>query len=319
MKLQEIYDLAIQIGIDNDPRGRERVGKILEERRQEYEELPAKKKAEYDVENLTDPYSDSGFHFGDPETDIKTVLVGIDIDPGEVLLAKELERQGKKIDLIIGHHPIGKALIKLHEVMDMQVDIMARYGIPENIAEGVLSDRLSEVSRGVSPANHFQAIDAAKLLGIPVINVHTPGDNSAWNYVTGYLEKKAPETVGEIIEAIKEIPEYKEASRLGIGPSIFAGREKSRAGKIVVDFTGGTSGSEKAYERMSHYGIGTIVSMHMHEKHREEAVKHYINVVIASHMASDSLGLNIIMDELERRGVEIVPCSGFIRVSRNQQ
>jgi len=54
----------------------------------------------------------------------------------------------------------------------------------------------------------------------------------------------------------------------------------------------------------------------MHEEHRKEAEKHHINVVIAGHMASDSLGMNILLDELEKSGVEIIPTSGLIRVKR---
>jgi hypothetical protein len=40
-------------------------------------------------------------------------------------------------------------------------------------------------------------------------------------------------------------------------------------------------------------------------------------VVIAGHISSDSLGVNLFLDELEKRGIEIIPCSGLIRVSRN--
>lgn len=317
MKLKEIYDLAVRIGIDNDPRGRKKVEKLLEERQREYEELSQSKKKYYDVENLTDPYSDSGIHFGNPKTEIKRVLVGIDIDVAGVLLAKELERQGKRIDLIIAHHPIGKSLIKLHEVMDIQIEVLAQAGVPENISEGTLRERLRQVSQSIAPINHYQPIDAAKLLNIPIINIHTPGDNSAWNFLSRHIAKKDINKLGELVESIREIPEYSQAAKLQSGPQLFIGDERSRAGKIVVSgFTGGTGGSEKIYERMSHFGVGTEVAMHISEKHREEAAKHYINIVIAGHMASDSLGLNIIMDELEKKGVEIIPCSGFIRHSR---
>ncbi|MGD0576954.1 MAG: NGG1p interacting factor NIF3, partial [Candidatus Staskawiczbacteria bacterium] len=41
-----------------------------------------------------------------------------------------------------------------------------------------------------------------------------------------------------------------------------------------------------------------------------------VNIVIAGHMSSDSLGVNLFMDELEKQGIEIVPCSGFTRFSR---
>jgi hypothetical protein len=56
--------------------------------------------------------------------------------------------------------------------------------------------------------------------------------------------------------------------------------------------------------------------MHMGEDHRKRAQEERITVVIAGHASSDSLGMNLIIDEFERAGVEIIPCSGFTRVSR---
>jgi len=85
---------------------------------------------------------------------------------------------------------------------------------------------------------------------------------------------------------------------------------------VVTEFTGGTSGSKDIYEKMSQYGIGTVIGMHMSEEHRKEAEKFHINVVIAGHMASDSLGLNLFLDKLEKKGVKVVAVSGLIRVKR---
>lgn len=316
MKIKEIFDLAVKIGIENDPRGKDNIAKILKKRKEEYEELPERKKADYDNDRLLNPYSDSGIHFGDLNREVKTVLVGIDIDSAEVLLANELIKQGKRIDLIIAHHPVGKSLANLYDVMDMQVDILEKEGVPGNIAEKIMEERISQVSRNLAPINHFQPVDAAKLLDIPLINIHTPADNSVFQFVENKIKERKPETVGEILLLLKEIPEYKEAVKLGSGPTIFSGSEKSRVGKITLGMTGGTGGSEKIYEKLGQYGIGTVVDMHIGEKHREEATKHYLNVIIAGHIASDSIGLNIVMDELERKGIEIIPCSGFIRHSR---
>ena len=320
MNTQEIFDLSIKTGIENDPRGGTGVKDVLSQNKKDYEDLPKRKQAEYDKEKFVNPYSDSRFLVGDRKRKIKRVLVGIDIGVGEVMLANELERRGKKIDLIIAHHPEGKALARLHEVMDIQTAVLACAGVPENISQGVLHDQLENVWRRIMPVNQYKSVMAAELLDIPMIIVHTPADNCVWRLVDEYIGKKKLKTVGDLIEALKEIPEYKKAAEIHAGPSIFSGDERSYVGKIVVSgMTGGTSGkgSEKIYERMSHYGIGTEVAMHVGEEDREEAIKHYINIVIAGHMASDSIGLNIIMDKLERAGVEIVPCSGYIRHSRN--
>lgn len=319
MNIKEIFELAIQIGIDNDPRGRAKVEKILKKRKEEFAELPEKKKKDFDQDRLTNPYSDSNIQYvPNLKKEVKTVMVGIDIDPAEVLLANELNKQGKKIDLVISHHPIGKSLADLGDVMDMQADIMEKEGIPGNIAEKIMEERISQVSKSVAPINHYQVVDMARLLDIPLINIHTPADNSVYSFLEKIIAKKKPETVGEVIDLLKDIPEYSKASTLKMGPTIFSGSEKSRVGKILLGMTGGTGGSEKIYEKLGQYGVGTVIDMHIGEKHREEAIKHYINVVIAGHMASDSLGLNVLMDEFEKKGIEIIPCSGYIRHSRNK-
>jgi len=103
----------------------------------------------------------------------------------------------------------------------------------------------------------------------------------------------------------------------GAGPTIFAGNKERRCGKIALtEVTGGTAGHKDIYGRLSQAGVGTIIGMHMGEEHKEEAEKHHINVVIAGHMASDSIGMNLFLDELEKRNIEVVTCSGLIRVKR---
>jgi hypothetical protein len=56
--------------------------------------------------------------------------------------------------------------------------------------------------------------------------------------------------------------------------------------------------------------------MHQSEEHRKEAEAANINVVIAGHMSSDSLGMNLFLDELEKQDIEVIPCSGLIRIKR---
>jgi len=63
--------------------------------------------------------------------------------------------------------------------------------------------------------------------------------------------------------------------------------------------------------------VGTIIGMHLSDEHRKKVEESRINYIIAGHMSSDSIGLNLFLDELEKNGVEIIPCSGFIRHSRN--
>ncbi len=59
MTIQQIYKLAIDLGIKNDLRGGVKVKKYLERVKKQYKELPVKKQEEFDQEKLINPYSDS--------------------------------------------------------------------------------------------------------------------------------------------------------------------------------------------------------------------------------------------------------------------
>jgi putative NIF3 family GTP cyclohydrolase 1 type 2 len=212
---------------------------------------------------------------------------------------------------------VGKGLAQLADVMDLQADVCNYYGVPINVAEGLMRERISEVARGVNSSNHQRTVDAARILKINLMNSHTPCDNLAAKFLKDLVEKNNPETIGELIDLLKEIPEYKEAMKIGVGPKIFVGNSDNRCGKIALsEITGGTEGSPKLYEKLAQAGVGTVVGMHISEEHKKEAEAANVSIVIAGHISSDSLGVNLFVDELQRHGIEIVSCSGFTRFSR---
>ncbi|MCX6718182.1 MAG: Nif3-like dinuclear metal center hexameric protein [Candidatus Staskawiczbacteria bacterium] len=321
MKIQDIFNLALKMGVESDFRGKEGVQKLLDNKRRAFDRLSEKDKEEFDKDALENPYLDSGIYNIADDKEIKKVLVGIDIAPAEILMAKELSDtagpDGGGIDLVIAHHPIGKGLAQLADVMELQADVYNYYGVPINVAEGLMKERISEVARGLNASNHQRTVDSARLMKVNLMNSHTPCDNLAAKFLKDLLEAKKPQTVGEIINILKEIPEYKEAMKIGVGPKIFVGSSENRCGKIAMsEITGGTEGSPKMYEKMAQAGIGTSIAMHISEEHKKEAESAHVNIVIAGHISSDSLGVNLFMDELEKQGIEIVPCSGFTRFSR---
>jgi len=317
MKLEEIYDLAIKMGMEGDVRDEEELEKKQEEAKEEYEELEGRDKEVFDEQRLKNPFQDSRILHGDPSTEVKSILAGINIDTGEIMLADRLSEKGKDIDLILGHHPRGIGLASMHEVMELQKDMLEEWGVPINVAEGMVNERMKEVERKVKGANFNQSLDAAKLLDIPMMCLHTITDNLVESFLSEKIEYEDFKKVEDVFDFLKDIPEYHEARKFNAGPDIIVGSEDNRAGKVVVEMTGGTEGSKDSYEKLADAGVGTIIGMHLSEDHREKVEENHINYIIAGHMASDSLGLNVFLDELEKNGVEIVPCSGFIRVSRN--
>ena len=313
MTIQEIQNLSVKMGMEADFRGRAGVQKMLDSKRAGFLKLTLKDQEEFDKEALENPYMDSGLFHVAENKEVKRVLVGIDIGPEEMLLAKQLGN----IDLVITHHPIGKGLAKLADVMDLQTDVYNFYGVPVNVTEGLMRERIGEVARKVNPINHQRTVDMARILGISVMGSHTPTDNLVAKFLKGFIESRRFEKVGEVVDALKEIPEYKEAMKIGVGPKIFVGSPENRCGKIsITEITGGTEGTPKLYEKIAQAGIGTVIGMHISEEHKKEAELANINIVIAGHMSSDSLGMNLFMDELQKQGIDVVACSGFTRVSR---
>jgi putative NIF3 family GTP cyclohydrolase 1 type 2 len=317
MKLKTMYEMAYRAGIAADPRGREGVDRVLKRTKKEFDDLPEHRRWEFDQETLANPYADTRILVGDGEEEIKKILVGIDMEVGEILLAETLRGKGNAVDLLLAHHPEGRAVARLEEVMGVQADIWRTFGVSITFGDAVMSDRMAEIMRAIHPSNTERAVAAARLLGFPFMCCHTPADNSVNKFVQARCDELgADATVEELVEMLKAIPEYHEAVLQGTGPVMFEGGEKRRTGKIMVDMTGGTSGPVESIARLAAAGVGTIVGMHMNEDHRKKAKAEHINVVIAGHTSSDSLGMNLIIDQFERQGVQVVACSGFTRVSR---
>ena len=123
---------------------------------------------------------------------------------------------------MISHHPSGKAYANFYEVMHMQADILRNFGVPINIAEGILDKRIKEVARKVMPVNHTRAVDTARLLDICFMCVHTPADNHVVTFIQKLMDNKKPERLNDVIDILKQIPEYKEAKkRLGFSRQLW--------------------------------------------------------------------------------------------------
>ncbi|MEM0449226.1 MAG: NGG1p interacting factor NIF3 [Methanomassiliicoccales archaeon] len=319
MRLDEIYKLAVKAGMEADPRTKKEIEAELRSQKEKFEKLDEKSKDRFDKDLLWNPYHDSRILFGDDDMEVKSVLFGIDVTSGEVLLADRLRERGKDVDLIISHHPLGKARGLFPEMLHVQEDMYHDYGVPINVIEDIMAPRIKEVMRGVHPGNFNQPVDAARLLGIPLMCLHSPCDMLGQRYVQRLMDKRKPRKVSDVIDILLNLPEQDQAARYNNSPEVLVGDKSRRAGKVLVKFAGGTAGPKEMYDALAKAGIGTIVCMHVPDNHIEEAKKAHVNLVVSSHMASDSIGINLFADMLEKQGVKVEPFSGFIRVRRGKR
>lgn len=264
-------------------------------------------------------YSDTALLHGSLQSAVKKIMVGIDIEAGELLLADRI-RQREGLDLVIAHHPEGKAYAQLAGVMDLQADILISLGVRPAVARQMLKARIQEVERRLMPQNHMRAVDVARILDVPFMCIHTPADNYAQWYMQRTLAAAKPQRLADVMELLLAIPEYRIAEKNGSGPRIILGNPRRPAGKMLVEMTGGTEGPKEVYATLAKKGIRTLISMHLGEEHFKKVQEQRLSVIIAGHVSSDTVGLNLLLDDLEARAKEkfhTVDCAGFVRIRRS--
>jgi len=319
MKLQRFYQEIIQKGIEQDVRSKKEIEALLKKNRQAYEALSAKEKPLFDTDTFFNPYADTRILNGDPQSNIRSIIVGVDVEGPEILLVDRLNQKGEKIDCVVSHHPEGHAYAKFYEVMDLQTDIFVQEGIAVSVCQNLLDERKGEVARRVHAANHTRSVDIARLLGINFLCMHTPCDNCVYRFLQKTLDKEKPSTLADIMDILLSVPEYVDASKHNNPPQIVVGNKTSRCKKIHLEFTGGTEGPKNIYEKLSAEGVDTIIAMHQSEEHFKKCKDTNINVIFASHIASDNIGVNIMLDHLESaEHLKIYEFSGFKRVRRKK-
>ena len=319
LSIKEFYAAVIECGIDADPRGRDLVEKELEKIKKEYNKVDDKKKEYFDKDTLFNPYSDTRVLNIAEDKDIKKILCGIDMNTPELLLADRLNEKNANIDLVITHHPNGYGFVNFYDVISMQSDKNALHDVPINVSEALSNKRLNEVSRSVYGANHFRDVDAAKLLKLNYMCMHTVADNFVESFLAEKMKTEKPYKLSDIIDILYSIEEYNISAMRYNPPKIFNGSNNSKAGKIIVDMTGGASFDSAMIEALSKANIGTIIVMNISDRLLDECRKYYINVVCAGHMSSDSLGINLLfkaVKEKTKQNFDIIPASGYILVNR---
>lgn len=305
--------------MEADVRSKKFFEKQFKKAKERQKKLEGFEKELFDEERTWNPYADCRIINGTGNEEIKTIMVGIDIETPEILLADRLREKGEKIDAVFIHHPEGRALADLEKVMPLQIDVLANIGVPVNHSEAQLRPRMERIWRSIHADNLFRTERAAELLGIPAFCVHTITDNLVWRFIEKEICSKEFDDLGDILNALMEIEEYRYYAKKGNPPIIVNGNRGGRPGKITAtEFTGGTNGPEDQLVSQSYAGIGTILSMHVTDKTLEKAREHNVNMIQCSHMASDALGINLLLDKLqkEEKSLKTVDASGFIRVKR---
>jgi len=248
---------------------------------------------------LKEVSEDSAIHVSGEN--IRRVLFCIDAGVPELLLAKQLG-----CDTVIAHHPLGgTAAINFYQVFKRHVQQMVAVGIPNDEAENAVKKRLEELEVEAHTRNYAHVVDVARLLKMPYMNIHTPLDEVGRRIMSEQINRRIGKnsTVQDVVSALKELPEFKNAIT---EIKIRLGKAEYPAGKVVVSHGAGTNGGYEIAKTYFKHGIGTVVYIHVSAgdlgKLKADGVG---NLIVTGHIASDSVGINPLIEELERRNISV--------------
>ncbi|MCS7125034.1 MAG: Nif3-like dinuclear metal center hexameric protein [Candidatus Bathyarchaeota archaeon] len=232
---------------------------------------------------------------------IQKVLFCIDAGTAELLLAKQLG-----FDVVIAHHPTGgTAALNFPQVFKRHVQQMVEAGVPREVAEKAVSRKLEQLEVEAHTRNYLHTIEFARLLKMPYMNIHAPLDEIGRRRMIEQLNNKLRKDskVEDVVSALMELPEFKNASTK---IRICLGKPENKAGKVVVSHGAGTNGGYEIAKTYFQHGIDTLIYIHISpvdlEKLRADGIG---NLIVTGHIASDSLGINPFIRELEKRGMHV--------------
>jgi putative NIF3 family GTP cyclohydrolase 1 type 2 len=232
---------------------------------------------------------------------IRKVLFGIDAGASELLLAKKLG-----CDAVIAHHPVGgTAAINFHQVFKRHIQQMVSAGVPMEEAEKAVTKKLEQLEVEAHTRNYAHAVNVARLLKMPYMNIHTPLDEVGRKIMSEQINSRIRKNskLQEVVSALKELGEFKNAVT---EIKIRLGKPENHAGKVVVSHGAGTNGGYEIAKTYFKHGIETVVYIHISAGDLEKLKADGLgNLLVTGHIASDSVGINPLIKELEKRNISV--------------
>ena len=230
---------------------------------------------------------------------IRKALVAIDVGVAEILLARDLG-----CDAVIAHHPAGgSARLNGWKVFLRHIDQLKEAGVSDNVATETVKPKLRVLELQHHPDNYDQVPSAAKKLKVPLVSIHSPCDEIGRKMMQNVVKSSDKNsTVKDLVARIGRFPEYRKAvSKI----EIRLGSSSSKAGKIAISHAAYTNGGYEIAKTYFQNGIDTLSYIHISEPDLTKLSNEpHGNLIVLGHVASDWLGINRLLNELEKKGVE---------------
>lgn len=267
---------------------------------------------------------DSAIHV--PGEGIRRILFGLDIDPGTLVLARQMG-----YDCVICHHPRG-TLLEQGQLFRDHYRILALFDIAEERARAVVGEvveatvrhRRTMRMRSLMHEAWTQTVievDVARMLGMPFLNIHQPTDELGRRVVQreidALLARRPGATVGDVLDLLYTFPETRIArAHFDMPCEVAVGAEDMPAGRVA--FVHGAYFGPNADLVRCYWdnGIRTVVALFTDfaslERLRVEGGGAFI---WTGHYTGDSYGFTPFIAALRRRGATVDCMAGAIDVA----
>lgn len=246
-----------------------------------------------------------------PGTGLKRAMFGIDIDAGELALAKQLG-----FDLVIAHHPSGGSTwARFPAVLERHATIMKGMGVPADEARAAVQALKDEHGPRTHAMNYDRLPSVARLLKMPFMNIHAPADEIGRRVMHETIAARARGSarLNDAMEALRALPEFRRAATAIEVP---VGSREAQLGRWVFVHGAGTNGGYPVAAALFRSGVDTVFYIHVDAGHlkrlKDEFGPKGKNLVVTGHIASDSVGINVIIRRLRREGLEVSAMGGVL-------
>jgi putative NIF3 family GTP cyclohydrolase 1 type 2 len=232
---------------------------------------------------------------------IKRVLVSIDVGTSELLLSRELG-----CDAVIAHHPAGgTAQLEGYKVFHRHVDQLIQAGVPKQAAEKAVATKFHQLEVQHHSRNYDQTTSAARRLRIPLMSIHSPCDEIGRKIMIQAVKRlDSNAKVSDMVSQLNRLPEYRNAETK---IEVRLGSPKNGLGKLAISHAAYTNGGYDVAKAYFEHGVDTLSYIHVSDVDLTRLVDEKKgNLVVTGHIASDWLGLNRLIVDLERNGVEVI-------------
>ena len=244
-----------------------------------------------------------------PGTRISHVLLGIDVGTSELFMARQLGYHA-----VIAHHPAGYAG-PFWEVYRLHVGQMAAAGVPREVAEAAVAERIAAFEAAAQRENYDHVASVAHLLETPFLNIHSPLDEVGRRIMQATVDEalaaNPAATVADLRDALLRLPEFA-AARTQM--QVALGAWDAPAGRTIVSHGAYTNGGYRVARAYLTHGIDTICCIHFPQEDAQRLAAEGVrgNILVMGHIAGDSVGINPYVARLRADGLEVTTFSGVI-------